>query len=211
MVLLPGTVMPGCPCRLLPAAGPHTAPLLGSVPISHSRSVTPVPTPVGNPTPSPSANPRGRRSVTALEGCWMAPARRHRCGGVRVLRGYLSQDLLTSQMRSPAHSNEPTGDFLHCPSSSSDSEVVSNIPTLLLSHLRMTLRSINGCGQRQLWSQAPKSRGAAWLGWPSPWGRECGTLRLPGGLVPAGVKCEGPFLARSPTSAATLQPLLQTK
>ena len=124
--------------------------------------------------------------------------------GVCVLCGYLPRDLLTSQMWPPPQSNDPTGDILHCPSSGSDTEVDSNIPTVLLSHLTTTLQSINGCGQRQLWSQPPKSHGATWLGWPSLRGRGFGTLRLPEGVVPAWVKREGPFLAHPPTSAATL-------
>lgn len=178
MVLLPSMVTPGCPRSLLPAAGPRAALFLGSVPVSHPRSITPMPTLVGNPMPSPSANPCGRQSVTALEGCWLRPACGHHCGGAWVLRGYLPRDLLTSQMWPLPQGTELMGDFLHCPSSSSESEVNSDVPTVLLSHLRMTLQSINGCGQRQLCSQAPKSHGEAWLGWPSPWGRGCGTLRL---------------------------------
>lgn len=81
------------------------------------------------------------------------------CG--RGVLGIPALDPLTSQTWSPPHSNGPMGHFWCF--ASPDMEVDIKIPTILLSHLKRTLQSIDRCGQSQLWSQAPKSLGATWL------------------------------------------------
>lgn len=168
MVLPPGTVMSGCP-----RCGALHCPAFGVCPCIPSKICHPHAKTGGQPHAQPLCRSPWQMVGGSLGG--VLDAYRHRRRGGRVLRA-----LLTPQMWPPPHSNEPARDFLRCPSSGSDSDVASNIPTGLLSHLEMTLQSMNGCGQRQLWSQAPKSHGATTLGWPNPWPSRCGTLRLPG-------------------------------
>lgn len=83
-----------------------------------------------------------------------------------MLQGYLPRDLLTSQMRPLPQGTELMGDFLHCPSSTSESEVNSNVPTVLRSHLKMTLQSINSVSKGSFGHKHQRAAGPP--GWDDP-------------------------------------------